>query len=207
MPYRLARKASSWVFLAWALAVFLAAPIRSSAEPSQVLTDFSGTLVKHVNGKRVQAQVFGKADRVRLEYKYALRTEYGYSAIEILRFDRSETWYLLPQQKEFLVTPLDHQEVLPIQAELAGERTRVVVGDSMCAGRAARLFELETERHGGNERLYQWVDLESGIVLKLVSRDRDWSVAYERFRLSPQPDYYFDAPPGYTRRTGSAGRR
>jgi hypothetical protein len=163
--------------------------------------------VKQANGKRIQAQVFGKADRVRLEYKYALRTEHGYSSIEILRLDRSEAWYLLAQQKQVLVTPLDPEDVLPIQAELPGERSRVLVGDSTCAGRAARLFELETERHGGIERFYECVDLESGIVLKLVSRDRDWSVAYERFRLSRQPDYYFEAPPGYTRRIGSAGPR
>ena len=129
--------------------------LQSSAEPSQVPTDFSGTLVKQVNGRRVQAQVFGKVDRVRLEYKYALRTEYGYSAIEILRLDQSESWYLLAQRKEFLASPLDPQHVLPIQAQLAGERSRILVGDSTCAGRAAQLFELETEHHGSSERFYE----------------------------------------------------
>jgi hypothetical protein len=44
------------------------------------------------------------------------------------------------------------------------------------------------------------VDLETGVVLKLVSRDLDWSFEYERFRLSPQPDYYFEEPQGYRKR-------
>ena len=47
--------------------------------------EFSGTLIKQVNGKKHQAQVFAKGDRFRLEYKYALRTDYGYAAIEIIR--------------------------------------------------------------------------------------------------------------------------
>ena len=36
--------------------------------------------------------------------------------------------------------------------------------------------------------------------MKLVSRDREWSFEYERFRLSPQPAYYFEEPPGYKKR-------
>lgn len=41
-----------------------------------------------------------KMDRVRLEYKYAIRTKRGYAAIKIIRLDKSETWYLLVQQKK-----------------------------------------------------------------------------------------------------------
>ena len=205
MWYRIARKTSPWVFLAWVFAALVGVPIRSHADPSPVHTDFSGTLVKQVQGKRFQAQVFGKGDRLRLEYKYALRTEHGYSAVEIIRLDRFETWYLLAQRKELLVTPLDPEDVLPIRAELPGERSRALVGDATCAGRAAQLFEVETTRQERTERFYEWVDLESGIVLKLVSRDRDWSIAYERFRLSPQPDYYFEEPPGYKKRAGATG--
>lgn len=69
--------------------------------------EFSGSLVKTVKGRQYHAQVFAKGDRLRLEYKYAIRTERGYAAIEIIRLDKSETWYLLAQQKELLVTGLD----------------------------------------------------------------------------------------------------
>jgi hypothetical protein len=66
-------------------------------------TEFSGSLVKSVKGRQYHAQVFAKGDRLRLEYKYAIRTERGYAAIEIIRLDKSEAWYLLAQQKELLV--------------------------------------------------------------------------------------------------------
>ena len=161
--------------------------------------------MKRVDGKRYQAQVFAKGDRLRLEYKYALRTDHGYAAIEIIRPDYLETWYLLAQQKELLVTPLDLDQVLPLRPALPGERDRTLVGDANAAGRAAQLFEVQTDRNGRAERFYEWVDVETGIVLKLVSRDRDWSIEYERFRVSPQPDYYFEEPPGYKRRKSATG--
>jgi hypothetical protein len=165
--------------------------------------EFSGSLIKHVDGHQHQAQVFVKGDRLRLEYKYALKTDYGYAAIEIIRLDKAETWYLLAQRKELLVTPVDPDDVLPVQPALPGEKERLLVGDATAVGRPATLFEVQTDRHGRVE----WVDAEAGIVLKLVSRDRAWSVEYERIRFSPQPEYYFDEPPGYKKRASPAGPR
>jgi len=162
--------------------------------------EFSGTLIKQVNGKKHQAQVFAKGDRFRLEYKYAIRTDYGYAAIEIIRLDRAEVWYLLAQQKELLVTPLDPDDVLPMQPTLPGERGRALVGEATAVGRPAQLYEVQTDRHGRTEQWFEWVDVETGTVLKLVSRDRDWSFVYERIRWSPQPPEYFNEPPGYQKR-------
>lgn len=167
--------------------------------------EFSGTIVKQVNGKRFHAQVFSKGSCLRLEYKYALRTDFGYAAIEIIRLDRSESWYLLAQRKELLVVPLDPEKILLIRAELPGERSGAVLGDVMVAGRAAKLFEIQTQVRGRDERFQEWVDAETGIVLKLVSLDRDWSIEYERIRMSPQPSYYCDEPPGYQRRISTTG--
>lgn len=178
-----------------------------SEESATKIVDFSGTLIKHVEGKKHHAQVFAKGDRIRLEYKYALKTDYGYAAIEIIRLDKGETWYLLAQRKELLVTPVDVDDVLPVRPTLPGEKERVLIGDATAAGRAAQLFEVQTDRHGRVERFFEWVDVEAGIVLKLVSRDRDWSVEYERIRFSSQPDYYFDEPPGYKKRASPTGPR
>jgi len=114
--------------------------------------EFSGTLIKQVNGKKHQAQVFAKGDRFRLEYKYAIRTDYGYAAIEIIRMDLSEAWYVLAQQKELLITPLDPDDVLPMQPTLPGERGRSLVGEATAVGRPAQLYEVQTDRHGRMEQ-------------------------------------------------------
>ncbi len=56
--------------------------------------------------------------------------------------------------------------------------------------------------------ILKWADeMEAELALKLVSRDCDWTVEYERFRLSPQPDYYFAESPGYTKRVSATGPR
>lgn len=188
--------------------ISMMAPVPAWAgESNPKVVEFSGTLIKQVEGHRHQAQVFAKGDRLRLEYKYAIKTDYGYAAIEIVRLDKAETWYLLAQRKELLVTPVDVDDVLPVQPVLPGEKERVLVGDATAVGRPAQLFEVQTDHHGRVERFFEWVDVEVGIVLKLVSRDRAWSVEYERIRLSPQPDYYFDEPPGYRKRPIHTGPR
>lgn len=183
-------------------------PISSSHANDHLpgVPEFSGTLIKRVNGKQYRAQVFAKGDWLRLEYIYAIRTELGFAAIEIVRPDVAEIWYVLPQRKELLVTPLT-EDVLPVRPELLGETGRTVIGDGQVAGRTARLVEVQTERHGRLERFYEWVDAETGIVLKLVSQDHDWSFEYERIRMSPQPTMYFEEPPGYRKRPSMSDQK
>jgi hypothetical protein len=176
---------------------------RLPGDTLHIEAEFSGTLIKRVDGKKYQAQVFAKGDRLRLEYKYAIRTELGFSAIEIIRPDLGERWYVLPQQKQVLVLPIT-DDTLSMRAELVGETKRTAVRDTIVAGRAATLFEVHVEHQGHLERFYEWVDVEAGIVLKLVSQDRDWSFEYERIRLSAQPGLYFEKPPGYQKRRGEA---
>ncbi|MEK6802544.1 MAG: hypothetical protein AABZ34_07735 [Nitrospirota bacterium] len=155
--------------------------------------------MKRVEGRRFEAQVFAKGDRIRLEYKYAVKTELGYSSIEIIRLDKHESWFLLAQRRQILPVPVKPEEILPIQPSLPGEKSRMLVGDATTIGRASKLYEVRVDYNGRDERFYEWVDVETGVVLKLVSQDRDWSIEYSRIRLSPQPDYYFEAPTGYQR--------
>jgi len=159
--------------------------------------EFSASLVKRVDGRRFEAQVFAKSDRIRLEYKYAVKTDLGYSSIEILRLDKRESWFLLAQRRQILSVPIKPEEILPIQPTLPGEQARTLVGDATTIGRASKLYDVRVDYNGRNERFYEWVDVETGVVLKLVSQDRDWAIEYLRFRLSPQPDYYFEEPTGY----------
>ncbi len=172
-------------------------PAAAASSPGSV--EFSASLVKRVEGRRFEAQVFAKNDRIRLEYKYAVKTELGYSSIEIIRLDKRESWFVLAQRRQILPVPVKPEEILPIQSNLPGEHSRTLIGDATTIGRAARLYEVGVDYNGRNERFYEWVDVETGIVLKLVSQDRDWSIEYVRIRLSPQPDYYFEAPTGYQR--------
>ena len=170
----------------------------TSPEPAQQ-AEFSGTLIKRVEGRRFEAQVYAKTDRIRIEYKYAVRTELGLSSIEIIRLDRQESWFLIARLRLIVPAPLQPQDSLPLHAELPGEQSRQLLGDATVAGRSAVLYEVMTDYNGRHERYYEWVDRVTEVVLKLVSRDRDWSIEYQRIHFSPQPDEYFTEPVGYTR--------
>jgi hypothetical protein len=186
-------------------------PVGARDEPDEVpsnrQTEFSGSLVKQVEGRRFEAQVFAKGDWLRLEYKYAVKTELGYSSIEIIRLDKGESWFLLAQRRQILSVPVKSEDILPIQPVLPGEKSRTLIGDATTIGRPSKLYEVRVDHHGRNERFYEWVDVETGVVLKLVSQDRNWSLEYLRLRFSPQPDYYFDEPAGYTRWIPPAQKR
>lgn len=171
----------------------------ASADSTPGPIEFSASLVKRVEGRRFEAQVFAKHDRIRLEYKYAVKTELGYSSIEIIRLDQRESWFVLAQRRQILPVPVKPEEILPIQPSLPGEKSRTLVGDAITVGRPSELYEVMVDYNGRNERFYEWVDVETKLVLKLVSQDRDWSIEYVRLRFSPQPDYYFEVPTGYHR--------
>ena len=203
-----------WAVLLYLLAGHFFGPFpHADAEPNLTppsatpLVEFSGSLIKQVDGRRADVQVFAKPGRIRLEYKYAVKTELGYSSIEIIRLDRHESWFLLAQRRTILSVPISLEDVLPIGPSLPGEQTRQWLGDGTAAGRPATLFEIQVDHNGRRERYYEWVDLDMGVVLKLVSQDRDWSIEYHRIRFSPQPDMYFEEPVGYTRWTPPASRK
>lgn len=161
--------------------------------------EFSGLLVKRVEGRRSEAYVYAKTDRIRIEYKYAVRTDLGLSSIEIIRLDKDESWFLVARLRRILPVPIRTQDSLPLQAALPGEQDRLLLGDAIVAGRPASLYEVRTDYNGRRERYYEWVDRSTEVVLKLVSQDRDWSIEYQRIHFSPQPDEYFEEPVGYTR--------
>lgn len=205
MIHLAARTSCSFVFCISVCAGAVCAPISSSSANDSLTgePEFSGTLTKRVNGRQLRVQVFAKGKRIRLEYTSAIRTELGFVAIQIIRPDLAEVWSVLPQRKELLIMPLT-DDVLPIRPELAGETGRTALGAAVIANRSTRLFDVQTERSGSLERFYEWVDVETGIVLKLASQDRDWSFEYERVHISPQPPMYFEEPPGYRKRPGLA---
>ena len=171
------------------------APDKTASSPAE----FSASLVKQVQGRRSYATVFAKADRLRIAYKYAVKTELGYAGIEIVRLDKLETWFILAQHRQILVSPVQVEEVLPIRPRLPGERRRLLIGDATAAGRSAKLFEVWTDYNGRAERFYEWIDADADVVLKLVSQDRDWSMEYDRVNFPTQPASYFEEPPGYSR--------
>ena len=160
--------------------------------------EFSARLVWKSGGRLAKAQVFVKKDRYRIEPVGGIRTELGYADITIVRLDEQKIWFVFSQRRMVLSVPLTSDYLLPFSMLLEGEINRTLIGDSMVGDRAAELYDVVVkDRFGRLERFFEWIDRERTILLKLLSQDRDWFVEYRHIRLSPQSDYFFEAPLGY----------
>ena len=170
----------------------LAAGVRGTQE-----LEFSARLTWRTRGKTSHAQLFVKGNRYRIEHRGGIKTELGYATVTIVRLDKRQVWYILSQRRLVMEMPLTLDYVLPLGVTLEGEVSRARIGDAMVGEQEATLYEVVVERADRRETYYEWVDEARQVLLKLVSQDRDWSIAYDRVVLSKQPDYFFETPLGY----------
>lgn len=168
-------------------------------DPSIHQFEFSAKVIWRTEGNAKDALLFVKGDRYRLEHRGGVRTDLGFAGVSIVRQDLGELWYVFSQRRLFVAIPLRPAHLLPFETKLEGEIGRSLVGEAMTGGRRAQLYEVVVQRYGRREGFFQWVDAERGLLLKLVSKHRDWSVEYEHVVFSTQPGYYFEVPRGYRR--------
>ncbi len=168
-------------------------------DPSTQPFEFSAKVIWRTEGNTRDALLYVKGDRYRLEHRGGVRTDLGFAGVSIVRQDLGELWYVFSQRRLFVAIPLRPAHLLPFETKLEGEIGRSLVGEAMTGGRRAQLYEVVVQRYGRREGFFQWVDAERGLLLKLVSKHRDWSVEYEHVVFSTQPGYYFEVPRGYRR--------
>lgn len=161
------------------------------------LRDFSARLTWRAHGKTSKALLYVKGNRYRIEHLGGVRTDLGNASVTIINLDEQKMWYVLSRQRLVLSVPLSAEYVLPFSVNRPGEIRRTIIGNSMVGDRQAQLYEIVIDHESHIETLYEWVDREGGFLLKLMSQDRDWFVAYDHVVHSIQPDYYFDSPLGY----------
>jgi len=166
--------------------------------PGAGTVEFSARLAWKTGGRLAKAQLFVKKDRYRIEPSGGIRTDLGYASVTIVRLDEQKIWYVLSQRRMIVSVPLTSDYLLPFSVQLEGETSRTFIGDSVVGTQPALLYEVVVQdRFGQTERYFEWVDPGRNILLKLLSQDRDWFVEYHHVVVSPQPDYFFEAPLGY----------
>lgn len=161
--------------------------------------EFSAKVIWRTEGNAKDALLYVKANRYRIEHRGGVRTDLGFAGVSIVRQDLGELWYVFSQRRLYVAVPLRPAHLLPFAIKLEGEIDRSLIGEAMTGGRRAQLYEVVVQRYGRREGFFQWIDTESGLLLKLVSKHRDWSIEYEHVVFSTQPGYYFEVPRGYRR--------
>ncbi|NKB80414.1 MAG: hypothetical protein GKS05_00670 [Nitrospirales bacterium] len=183
--------------------VLLASPeafsqtVDGSAKSSFEEHALSARLIWQTGGKTIRGQIFVKGNRYRIESQGGLKTSIGNASVTIVRGDKQQVWHVLSPRRLVLALPMTEEYWFPLTVALEGELHRMRIGDSMVGEVLATLFDVEVEHLGRRERFYEWVDVERGQILKLVSQDRNWSIQYDHMNISQQPDYFFEPPLGY----------
>ncbi len=164
----------------------------------QSSVEFSARLTWRKDGKTSKSQLFVKGDRYRIEHLGGVKTDLGFASMTIVRLDKGRVWYVYSQRRLVLSVPATQEDFPPFSVKVKGEVSRTLIGDAIAGKRPAQLYEIEVlTKSGGHEKYYEWVDTEQHVLLKLLSQERDWWVEYEHVVVSPQPDYFFEAPLGY----------
>jgi hypothetical protein len=159
---------------------------------SAAAAQFSAQLVIRDGEKLALGRILVQDGKMRQEFN----DEEG-QAITIVRPDLKKIWVILPREQGYLE--------LPLKAKLPGQFIQIppdalakrLVGKEMVNGYEAERYEVTAPGGLGPERETIWMAVKLGVAVKLVSREKNFSMEYRNILEGPQPERLFNLPPGY----------
>ena len=127
--------------------------------------------------------------------------------ITIVRPDKKVVWIIIPWKQSYLELPYKGQlpgQFLQIPPDAMSRRA---VGQEQVQGYDAEKFEVLVRSGGpsGCDRQTVWHCPKLGMPVKMICKDRDYSVEYKNIREGPQPERLFNLPPGCQKLDNPAG--
>jgi len=153
--------------------------------------DFSADMVSSVKGGgSFTGKIFVAKDKVRMDMA---------GSTTITRMDKDVAWVLMPQQRIYMEQPLDVDKVVVAAEKVPGEIERTSLGSDTIDGRPANKYKIAYTSKGERAEVFQWVDSASGIPVKTVSMDGNWSMEYKNLSTGAQDASLFEIPAGYNK--------
>ena len=116
--------------------------------------------------------------------------------ITIVRPDLKVVWVILPGQGNYMEMPLTTKlpgQFIQIPPQAVGKR---LVGQERLNGYDTEKYEVSVPIGRGLEKQTYWVAVKLGLPIKMESRERRFSLEYNRIREEKVPDRQFNLPPG-----------
>ncbi len=173
----------SWVFM---LPMFLI--LAGSAAAAQ----FSAQMMIKDGEKVVPGRIYVQDGKMRQEFSDAEG-----QTITVVRPDLKIIWVILPWERTYLEMPLKKKlpgQFIQIPNEALSKR---LVGKEMVNGYETEKYEVTVRGGGGLEKQTIWLATKLGTPVKLVSKERNFSMEYKDIKETPQPERLFNLPPGY----------
>ncbi len=167
---------------------------------SAAAAQFSGQMMVRDGEKLALGRIFVQDGKMRQEFNDAEG-----QTITIVRPDLKKVWVILPREHGYLE--------LPLKAKLPGQFIQIppdalarrLVGKETMNGYEAEKYEVTAPGGLGPERQTIWMAVKLGTAVKLISREKNFSMEYRSIVEGAQPERLFNLPPGYKRLSAPAG--
>ena len=180
----------------WLLVLAVVLLLAGSAAAAQ----FSAQMMVRDGEKLALGKIFVQDGKMRQEFN----EEEG-QTITIVRPDLKKVWVILPREQGYTE--------LPLKTELPGQFIQIppdalakrLVGKETVNGYEAEKYEVTAPGGLGPERQTIWMAIKLGVAVKLVSREKNFSMEYRSIIEGPQSERLFNLPPGYKKLSTPAG--
>jgi hypothetical protein len=180
----------------WLLVLAVVLLFAGSAAAAQ----FSAQMMVRDGEKLALGKIFVQDRNMRQEFN----EEEG-QTITIVRSDLKKVWVILPREQSYMELPLKTKlpgQFIQIPPDALAKR---LVGKETVNGYEAEKYEVTAPGGLGPERQTIWMAIKLGVAVKLVSREKNFSMEYRSIREGPQPERLFNLPPGYKKLSAPAG--
>ena len=171
----------------WLLVLAVVLLLAGSAAAAQ----FSAQMMVRDGEKLSLGKIFVQDGKMRQEFN----DKEGH--ITIVRPDLKKVWVILPHEHGYLELPLKTKlpgQFIQIPPDALAKR---LVGKETVNGYEAEKYEVTAPGGLGPERQTIWMAIKLGVAVKLVSREKNFSMEYRSITEGPQPERLFNLPPGY----------
>lgn len=153
--------------------------------------EFSASMLVKDDAKIMPGKIQVSDGKQRQEF-----TDERGQTITIVRSDLKVVWVILPGQGNYLEMPLTTKlpgQFIQIPPQAVGKR---LVGQERLNGYDTEKYEVSVPVGRGLEKQTYWVAVKLGLPIKMESRERRFSLEYNRIREEKVPDRQFNLPPG-----------
>jgi outer membrane lipoprotein-sorting protein len=173
----------SWFFML-PLFLFLA----GSAAAAQ----FSALMMIKDGDRVMPGRIYVQDGKMRQEF-----TDAEGQTVTIVRPDQKVIWFIMPLERAYVEMPLKKKlpgQFIQIPKEALAKR---LVGKETVNGYETEKYEVTIRGGAGLERQTLWVAPKLGTPVKLIVKERNFSMEYKSIKEGPQADRLFNLPPGY----------
>lgn len=159
--------------------------------------EFSAQMAIKDAGKILCGKIFFQNGKIRQEFL----DKWG-QTITIVRPDKKIIWVVLPQDKAYMeLTLQEHYPGQFIQMPPDALEKRLVGAETM-SGYIVDKYEVTVRRGEKDvEKQTLWMAKQLGVPIKVVVKDRNFSIEYYNIKEGRVADQLFEPPPGFKKTT------